>query len=165
MRKLALITAALSLCLATAGATFAAAKGPAQHHSQRKLTVYTVTPKGGLAVLAGQAGTFSLGDRVAFSDDLLTSKGGTTLGTDGGACTVTRVTDAATGSGVLLCEVTFSLPGGDIETQALNTLTNGGFSGTQAGSITGGTGKYRHASGQLTIKFLSPTEATITFQL
>ena len=115
-------------------------------------------------MLAGQAGTFSLGDRVAFSDDLFTSKGGRTLGTDGGACTVTRVTDAATGSGVLLCEVTFSLPGGDIETQALNTLTNGGFVGTQAGSITGGTGKYRHASGQLSIKFLSPTEATITFQ-
>jgi hypothetical protein len=72
--------------------------------------------------------------------------------------------DAATGSGVLLCAVTFSLPGGDIETQALNTLTNGGFSGTKAGSITGGTGKYRHVSGQLSIKFLSPTEATITFQ-
>jgi hypothetical protein len=55
--------------------------------------------------------------------------------------------------------VTFSLPGGDIETRALNTLTNGGFSGTQAASITGGTGKYRHASGQLSINFLSPTEA------
>jgi hypothetical protein len=60
--------------------------------------------------------------------------------------------------------VTFSLPGGDIETRALNTLTNGGFSGTQAASITGGTGKYRHASGQLSINFLSPTEATITCQ-
>jgi hypothetical protein len=164
MRRPALITAVLVLCLTAAGATFAAAKGPAKHHTQRKLTIYTVTPKDGLAVLAGQAGTFSLGDRVAFSDDLFTSKGGTTLGTDGGACTVTRVTDAATGSGVLLCVVTFSLPGGDIETQALNTLTNGGFSGTQAASITGGTGKYRHVSGQLSIKFLSPTEATITFQ-
>ena len=164
MRRLALIAAVLVLCLTAAGAAFAAAKGPAKHHSQRKLTIYTVTPKDGLAVLAGQAGAFSLGDRVAFSDDLFTSKGGTTLGTDGGACTVTRVTDAATGSGVLLCDVTFSLPGGDIETQALNTLTNGGFIGTQAGSITGGTGKYRHASGQLSIKFLSPTEATITFQ-
>lgn len=164
MRKPALITAVLVLCLTAAGATLAAAKGPAKHHTQQKLTIYTVTPKDGLAVLAGQAGTFSLGDRVAFSDDLLSSKGGTTLGTDGGACTVTRVTDAATGSGVLLCAVTFSLPGGDIETQALNTLTNGGFNGTQAASITGGTGKYRHVSGQLSIKFLSPTEATITFK-
>lgn len=164
MRRLALITALLALVLAAAGATLAAAKGPAKHHTQRQLTIYTVTPKDGLAVLPGQPGTFSLGDRVAFSDDLFTSKGGRTLGSDGGACTVTRVTDAATGSGVLLCEVTFSLPGGDIETQALNTLTNGSFVGTQAGSITGGTGKYRHASGQLSIKFLSPTEATITFQ-
>ena len=164
MRRLALITALLALVLTAAGATLAAAKGPAKHHTQRQLSIYTVTPKDGLAVLPGQPGAFSLGDRVAFSDDLFTSKGGRTLGSDGGACTVTRVTDAATGSGVLLCEVTFSLPGGDIETQALNTLTNGGFVGTQAGSITGGTGKYRHASGQLSIKFLSPTEATITFQ-
>jgi hypothetical protein len=164
MRKLALITIVLAFCLSAAGATFGAANGPAKHHTQRRLTVYAVTPKDGLAVLVGQAGAFSLGDRVAFYDDLFTSKRGATLGTDGGACTVTRVTDAATGSGVLLCEVTFSLPGGDIETQALNTLTNGGFMGTQAASITGGTGKYRHASGQLSIKFLSPTEATITFQ-
>jgi hypothetical protein len=150
--------------LTATGATIAAAKGPAKHHTQRQLTIYTVTPKDGLAVLPEQPGALSLGDRVAFSDDLFTSKGGKSLGTDGGACTVTRVIDTATGSGVLLCEVTFSLPGGDIETQALNTLTNGGFVGTQAGSITGGTGKYRHASGQLSIKFLSPTEATITFQ-
>jgi hypothetical protein len=164
MRRRTVITAVLVLCLTAAGATFAVARSPAKHHTRRTLTIYTVTPKGGLAVLAGQPGTFSLGDRVAFSDDVLTSKGGTTLGTDGGACTVTRVTDAATGSGALLCAVTFSLPGGDIETQALNTLTNGGFSGTQAASITGGTGRYRHVSGQLSIKFLSPTEATITFQ-
>lgn len=164
MRRLASITGLLALVLTAAGTTLAAAKGPAKHHTQRQLTIYTVTPKDGLAVLPGQPGAFSLGDRVAFSDDLFTSKGGRTLGSDGGACTVTRVTDAATGSGVLLCEVTFSLPGGDIETQALNTLTNGSFVGTQAGSITGGTGKYRHASGQLSIKFLSPSEATITFQ-
>ena len=76
MRRLALITALLALVLAAAGATLAAAKGPAKHHTQRQLTIYTVTPKDGLAVLPGQAGTFSLGDRVAFSDDLFTSKGG-----------------------------------------------------------------------------------------
>jgi hypothetical protein len=159
-----LITAILALCLTAAGATLAAAKSPAKHHTQRELTIHTVTPQDGLAVLPGQPGTFSLGDRVAFSDDVFTSKGGKPLGTDGGACTVTRVTNPATDSGVLLCVVTFSLPGGDIETQALNTLTSGGFVGTQSASITGGTGKYRHASGQLSIKFLSPTEATITFQ-
>jgi hypothetical protein len=163
MRRLILATAVVVLSLTAAGATFAGAKGSAKHHAQRTLTIFAVTPKDRIAVLPGQAGAFSLGDRVAFSDALLTSKGGATLGNDGGACTVTQVTNAATGSGVLLCAVTFSLPGGDIETQALNTLTNGGFSGTQAGSITGGTGKYRRASGELSIKFLSPTEAAITF--
>jgi len=164
MRRLAFTTAVLAVCLTVAGATFAAAKGPAKHHAQRKLSIYAVTAKDGLAVLPGQPGAFSLGDRVAFSDDLFTAKGGTRLGTDGGACTVTRVTDAATGSGVLLCVVTFSLPGGDIETDGLNTLTNGAFVGTQSASIIGGTGKYRHASGELSLKFLSPSETTITFQ-
>jgi hypothetical protein len=163
MRKLLLLTAVAVSSLIAASATFAGAKGPAKHHVRRTLTIFAVTPKDRIAVLPGQPGTFSLGDRVAFSDILLTSKGGATLGNDGGACTVTQVTNAATGSGVLLCAVTFSLPGGDIETQALNTLTNGGFNGTQSASITGGTGKYERASGQLSIKFLSQTEAVITF--
>jgi hypothetical protein len=164
MRRSVLVTALVALSLIAAGATLAAAKSPAKHHSPRTLTIFAVTPKDGIAVLPGQAGAFSLGDRVAFSDVLLTSKGGATLGRDGGACTVTQVTDAAGGSGVLLCAVTFSLPGGDIETQALNTLTHGGFNGTQSASITGGTGKYQHASGQVSIRFFSPTEATITFR-
>jgi hypothetical protein len=163
MRKLLLLAAVAVLSLTAAGATFAGAKSPAKHHVQRTLTIFAVTPKDRIAVLPGQPGAFSLGDRVAFSDVLLTSKGGAMLGNDGGACTVTQVTNAATGSGILLCAVTFSLPGGDIETQALNTLTNGGFSGTQSGSITGGTGKYQHASGQLSITFFSQTEAAITF--
>jgi len=90
---------------------------------------------------------------------------GTQVGTDGGQCTVVRVTDAAAGSGVLQCLVTFSLPGGQITTQALNTLTAGGFAGAQTGAITGGTGKYRSAAGQFTVEFLSGGETNVTFFL
>ena len=164
MRRIVLVTAVVAVCLIVAGATFAGAKSPARHHHPQTLSIYAVTSPNGLAVLPGTAGAFSLGDRVALSDDLFTSKGGTALGTDGGACTVTRVTNAATGSGVLLCLVTFSLPDGDIETQALNTLTNGAFAGTQSASITGGTGRYRHAHGDVTLTFPSPSEANITFR-
>ena len=95
--------------LAGAGATFA---GADHDHGHGTFTVFALTPADRIAFLPVTAGKFSLGDRVVFSDDLLTSKGGTQVGTDGGECTVVRVTDAATGSGVLQCTVTFSLPGG-----------------------------------------------------
>ena len=57
------------------------------------------------------------------------------------------------------------LPGGQITTQALNTLTNGGFAGAQTGAITGGTGKYRDAGGQFTVEFLGGGATNVTFFL
>jgi hypothetical protein len=148
--------------LAGAGATFAGAdRGAGDGHGHRGLTFFAT--ENAFAMVPVTAGTFSLGDRVVFSDDLFTAKGGTQVGTDGGECTVVRVTDAATGSGVLQCLVTFSLPGGQITTQALNTLTNGGFAGTQTGAITGGTGRYRDAGGQFSVEFLSAGETSLTF--
>ena len=163
MRRLAIAAVlAVVVGLAGAGATFA---GADHDHGHGTFTVFALTPADRIAFLPVTAGKFSLGDRVVFSDDLLTSKGGTQVGTDGGECTVVRVTDAATGSGVLQCTVTFSLPGGDIATQALNTLTNGGFTGTQTGAIVGGTGKFRNARGQFSVEFLSETEANVTFFL
>jgi hypothetical protein len=45
-------------------------------------------------------------------------------------------------------------------------VTNGQFTtGTQTGAITGGTGRYRDASGQFAVDVLSETEANITFFL
>lgn len=161
MRRLAvaaLIVVVVGLIFA--GATFA---GGDHGRGHRGLTFFST--ENALSLLPVTAGKFSQGDRVVFADDLFTAKGGTQVGTDGGACTVVRVTDAATGSGVLQCLVTFSLPGGQITTQALNTLTNGGFAGAQTGAITGGTGKFRDAAGQFTVEFLSGGEANITFFL
>ena len=163
MRRLALAAATVAICMTAAAATFAGGPHKGKPHGGKTLTIYAVTAPNGLAVIPVQPGKFSLGDRVALSDNLFTSKGGKRLGTDGGACVVTRVTDAATGSGVLECEVTFRLPRGDIATQALNTLDKGAFSGVQSGAITGGTGKYRNAKGELSLTFLSPDEANITF--
>jgi len=44
-------------------------------------------------------------------------------------------------------------------------LTNGNLTGTQPGAITGGTGRYRNATGQISVAFLSTTEANVTFFL
>jgi hypothetical protein len=108
---------------------------------------------------------FSLGDQFVFSDDLLTEKGGKHVGFDGGVCTVVRVTDAKAQSGNTQCLVTFSLSDGQITTQDLHTLTNGNLTGTQPGAITGGTGRFREARGDLDVAFASNTEATITLSL
>jgi hypothetical protein len=161
MRTLAVAAlVAVVVALAGAGATFA---GADHGHGHRGLTFFST--ENALSLVPVMAGKFSLGDRVVFSDDLFTAKGGTQVGTDGGACTVVRVTDSGAGSGVLQCLVTFSLPGGQITTQALNTLTAGGFAGAQTGAITGGTGKYRGAGGQFTVEFLGGGETNVTFFL
>ena len=161
MRRFAVAAlVAVVVALAGAGATFA---GADHGHGHRGLTFFST--ENAFAPLPVAAGKFSVGDRVVFSDDLFTAKGGTQVGTDGGDCTTVRVTDAAAASGVLQCLVTFSLPGGQITTQALNTLTNGGFAGAQTGAITGGTGKYRDAAGQFTVEFLGGGATNVTFFL
>jgi hypothetical protein len=108
---------------------------------------------------------FGLGDESAFSDDLLTGKGGQKVGYDGGTCSVVRVDNAATASGVLQCPVTFSLAGGQIATLGLVKLVNGQTTGTQVAAITGGTGRYRGARGEAAVAFISGTEANITFSI
>jgi hypothetical protein len=159
------VVAAMTFGSATLASGDSGKRVRTQHDGPRPFTVYARTAANGIALLPVVSGQFSLGDRTVFSDDLFSSKGGKSLGSDGGVCTVVRITDAASASGVLECEVTFSLPDGQIATQALNTLTNGNFTGTQPGAITGGTGKYRNATGQIEIKFLSTTEAYVTFIL
>ena len=161
MRRLAVAAfVAVAVALVGAGATFA---GSDHGHGHRGLSFFST--ENSFAPVPVTAGKFGVGDRVVFSDDLFIAKGGAQVGTDGGECTTVRVTDAAAASGVLQCLVTFSLPGGIITTQALNTLINGGFAGAQTGAITGGTGRYRDAAGQFTVEFLSGGETNVTFFL
>ena len=108
---------------------------------------------------------FSLGDESAFSGPLLTAKGGANVGGSGGTCSVVRVDNAATASGLLQCPVTFSLNGGQIATQGLVKLVNGQAGGTQVAAITGGTGRYRSARGEAAVTFLNATDANITLTI
>ena len=168
MRKFGIAAVLVAAVLTLGGATLASGDngdGSDDGHSGQTFTVYAPTAQDRIAFLPVVKDKFSLGDRVVFSDDLFTAKGGKSLGIDGGVCTVVRITDAANGSGVLECEITFDLPDGQIATQELHTLTNGNLTGTQPGAITGGTGKYRDATGQVSVEFLSTTEANVTFFL
>jgi hypothetical protein len=124
-------------------------------HQALKLTGNTVQVN---LVDAGEPG-FTLGDQVAFTDDLRAA--GKPAGVDGGVCTLVRIADAKTQTGTVQCEVTYSLDGGQITTQALGTLTNGGFVGTQDAAITGGTGRFRAARGESHLEFVRPGELKI----
>ena len=106
-------------------------------------------------------GTFSLGDRFVFSDDLY--RHGQKVGHDGGECVLVRH-DAAQGeapaSFTFNCVVTLSLPGGQLTVQALFTASGeeaqaaGGEPPMQDAiplAITGGTERYRNARGDATL--------------
>jgi hypothetical protein len=104
---------------------------------------------------------FGLGDQAVFSDELLTAPNGHSAGFDGGVCTVVRVDDAATGSGILQCLVTTSLKGGTITTQSLETVKNLTPTGAEVAAITGGTGRFQFARGQGLITSVAAGKATI----
>jgi len=108
---------------------------------------------------------FSLGDETIISDDLFAAKGGAKIGSDGGVCTVVRVDTAATATGTLQCPVTLSLQNGQLFTVGLVHLANGALTGTQVVGIAGGTGEFRGARGELTLKFLTSTETNYTITL
>jgi hypothetical protein len=163
MRKF-VIVAATALTLASGGVALASGD-PAEVSGRvdRKIVVSGKTTQLNLLDLGDQG--FTLGDQIAFSDDLLSKPSGKPAGSDGGACTLIRVTDADAQTGTVQCLITYSLKGGQVTTQGLLTLTNGGFLGTQVAAITGGTGLYAHARGESTLKFVRPGELTITLRI
>ena len=136
---------------------------PARTGSKHVITVAGKTTQLNLVDL-GEPG-FTLGDQIAFSDDLLGKPNGKPAGVDGGACTLIRVIDADAQTGTVQCQVTYSLKGGQVTTQGLLTLTNGGFLGTQVAAITGGTGLYRGARGESKLEFVLPGELSITLRI
>jgi hypothetical protein len=165
VRKYA-IPAVVIAALASGGAAFANSHSPRPSRGKARFTVIKLfAPTAQLKLIdLGDPG-FSLGDESVFSDNLLTRRNGSMVGFDGGVCTVARVANAATLTGTLQCLVTFSLNGGQIATQAMNRLTNGQFTGTQPAAVTGGTGRFRGAKGEVAVQFLSNNEANVTFLL
>jgi hypothetical protein len=99
---------------------------------------------------------FSVDDAFVFSNDLY--RNGNKVGEDGGTCTVTRI--ASGGATTLHCLGTNSLPGGQISVQGLAAPGE-----PFELAITGGTGRYRNARGQVFGENTSPTEMSIKLVL
>jgi hypothetical protein len=101
---------------------------------------------------------FGLGDEFIFHDDL--RKDGNKIGHNRGVCTVTSVEEGTAGE--FQCDVTFSFEKGQIATQGLAQPT-GEFPDRFSFPITGGSGKYEGAGGEIDVVQHTETRATVTF--
>lgn len=145
------ITAAGALALTAASGVLAAeALSDDGRSSDREVLHLTAVPIVQHFIDEDSPG-FSPGDRFVFANDLFHH--GRKIGEDGGACTVTRV--SGTGNATFQCLGTNALPGGHITAQGLTTSE-----GTrEVLAITGGTGRYKTASGE--VRFTEVDDGTL----
>jgi hypothetical protein len=142
------------LLLASVAVAFAGSSGEkrSSHSNERKSIVLHLegTPaQETVYVDLGDAGD-SRGDQYVFTSDL--SREDKKVGIDGGVCTVVRTTD---GASTLHCDGINSLPGGQITTAGLVSYGPGDEAFKKDPyffAITGGTGKYRTARGEVKIE-------------
>jgi len=103
-------------------------------------------------------GEVNLGDRSVFTHELFLDD--ERVGFDGGSCTVVRMAD---GENWILCNVSMNLPDGTI---AFQTFVNEVFPPPPFyTAITGGTGAYRGAHGEMHIDPASPDTHFYTIYL
>lgn len=97
----------------------------------------------------------SLGDEIVFSEKLL--QGGHQVGHQGGVCTTVSLQRQEA-----QCVATYSFGGGQITAQGLITL---GSLAPYVAPITGGSGEYEGAAGEVHVTGVSNTEGILTFDL
>ena len=153
MRSL-LNKASLAIALAVGGAaTFSAvglassshATGQARHGVQ---VIQLTTATAQEAFVDAAPSDFSVGDSYVFSEDVF--KGSKRIGDAGAECTTVRIDkDVA----VVKCSETYRLPDGQILAEGLISFDPavGGGSAQFTWAITGGTGAYRTARGEVNV--------------
>jgi hypothetical protein len=147
---------ALIVAAATAGAMATTAASDDGSHEDEGHVIRLTTKQVHQGFVDHGAPGFSTDDQFVFSNDLYSH--GEKVGEDGGSCTVTRVANA--GATTLHCLGTNSLPGGQISVQGLAAPGE-----PFELAVTGGTGRYRKARGQVFGENTSPTEMSIKIVL
>jgi hypothetical protein len=143
---IAVLTLAVGIALPALGST-----GHAAQHQTIRVTAVDTELK--LLDLGGTG--FALGNEIVFSQELL--QGANQIGNAGAVCTEVSVARQEA-----QCIATYSFPGGQITGQALVIF---GSTAPYDGSITGGTGIYEGAKGELHVQNVSQTEGILTFHL
>ena len=103
----------------------------------------------------------SLGDQFVTSSDLF--RGDKKVGVDGVVCTLVRLEPMV--SATAECVATAEFRKGQITVQGLLTFTEETEGEPFRLAITGGTGKYREAHGELKVVEVSETESRLTFKI
>ena len=149
--------------LAIGGMTFASAGSRDAEEAGSIQTIHVVAKEVDSSFLDLGDADFSVGDQFVFTNDLF--RGGEKLGEDGGVCVVTRLT--ARGASTWECVGSNVLPGGQITVQGL--VTYGPDEEIKADpylfAITGGTGRYREAHGDVRIEEVTATRFRATFRI
>lgn len=158
-----LVPLAIALLLALAFATSSGGNSPARSVEQEPLVLELLAQDVTETYIDLGDPDFSQSDQFVFHNDLF--RGRRLVGRDGGLCTVTRVT--AKGATTVFCSGSNSLPGGQITVQGLIDYAPGQEFKQEPYSlaITGGTGEYRTARGEVTITELSTRESVVTFRI
>jgi hypothetical protein len=154
MRKFLIITASAVALFLAPGSMFAASAGTSAAASQTiRLVARQVSAT--LVPVPGQTGHQLVpGDQLVFTDSL--TRNGASYGHNAIHCVIVVAADA-------VCVGAFTLPGGQLtiagDVGSINSH------GSKSVAVTGGTGQYQSARGQLTVKDRSAAVSVDTFQL
>ena len=152
-KRLGLLGTALALVALAVGVVSPAWGSSGSKAKQTTFRVDAVTTEQSFLDL-GAPGS-SLGDQIVFTSRLL--QRGTEVGHQAGVCTVTSVARQEA-----QCNATYALRGGQITAQALITL---GSSAPYLVAVTGGSGRFQGADGEVHVQPVSATEGILTFHL
>jgi allene oxide cyclase-like protein len=156
MRKKLSLGAVLLLLLTLAVVVVASASGD---DGKEEFTVVGTTVQDSDIDLPPEE-EFSQGDQFVFTEDL--SQDGK-VGSAGGVCTLVRL--GPDESATFQCVATFSLEKGQLTIQGLVTFAEEETPAPFVLAITGGTGAFARAHGELTVKEVSETESLYTVAL
>jgi hypothetical protein len=162
MFKKAILGVAIVLVLAAAGVTAAAASSSSADASKHRVQTIQLVAKqtnATLLVLAAP-GHGPVGNEFLGTDDLY--RQGRRVGDDASVCQF--MADLGQAGGRFQCLVTVSLPEGQLTAQGLVTLTETGQQPLTL-AVTGGTGAYRTAHGEVRVVQVSETESRDTITL
>jgi allene oxide cyclase len=155
-KRLGLLSAAIALVALAIGVVTPALGSSGGDDTPRTIRLVAINTEGDFLDLGAEGET--LGDYFVFAHKLL--RRGEQVGHVGGQCTIVSV---ARPESEPQCISTASLRGGQITTQVL--IGPHGATGDIVAAITGGTGKYTGAEGELLIQGVSDTKEIWTYTL
>jgi hypothetical protein len=158
LRKLMPVATAAALAALIFGGV-SAASGSDDGDRGRDFTALDITIKD-TGVDVDNSNSFTIGDQDIFTDVLKNRAGTQTIGSLTAVCTTTDIPSGQQ-KPTAHCVGTATVPGGTLEFAQLVDFARPAFEL----AITGGTGRYDRARGQISVSFLNETDALYRFDI